>query len=90
MSATPPKAGTLAVALKYQRPSAPRIVASGRGATGDAIIAKAKEAGIPIQQNPALAEALATLELDSEIPEALYKAVAQVLAFIMRTAGHLR
>jgi flagellar biosynthesis protein len=65
-------------------------VASGRGAVGEAIIAKAKEAGVPIQQNPALAEALATIELDSEIPEALYKAVAQVLAFIMKTAGHLK
>ena len=80
----------LAVALKYQRPSAPRVVASGRGAVGEAIIAKAKEHDIPIQQNPALAEALSAVELDQEIPEALYKAVAQVLAFIMRTAGHLK
>jgi flagellar biosynthesis protein len=80
----------LAVALKYERPRAPRVVASGRGAVGEAIIAKAKETGVPVQQNPALAEALATIELDQEIPEALYKAVAQVLAFIMKTAGHLR
>lgn len=80
----------LAVALKYQQPHAPRVVATGRGAVGEAIIAKAKEHAIPIQQNAALAEALATIELDQEIPEALYKAVAQVLAFIMRTAGHLK
>jgi flagellar biosynthesis protein len=86
----PQKSAPLAVALKYERQSTPRVVASGRGAVGEAIIAKAKEANVPIQQNPALAEALATLELDQEIPEALYKAVAQVLAFIMRTAGHLR
>ena len=84
------KTNPLAVALKYQKPRAPRVVASGRGAVGEAIIAKAKEAGVPIQQNPALAEALASIELDSEIPEALYKAVAQVLAFIMKTAGHLK
>jgi len=84
------KTSPLAVALKYQKPRAPRVVASGRGAVGEAIIAKAKEAGVPIQQNPALAEALASIELDSEIPEALYKAVAQVLAFIMKTAGHLK
>jgi flagellar biosynthesis protein len=87
---TAPKPNPLAVALKYKSPGAPRVVASGRGAVGEAIIAKAKEAGVPVQQNPALAEALATLELDQEIPEALYKAVAQVLSFIMRTAGHLR
>ena len=85
-----PKPDPLAVALKYERPRAPRVVASGRGAVGEAIIANAKEAGVPVQQNPALAEALATIELDTEIPEALYKAVAQVLAFIMKTAGHLR
>jgi flagellar biosynthesis protein len=90
MSQRAPQTGPLAVALKYERPMAPRVVASGRGAIGEAIIAKAKETGIPIQQNPILAEALSTLELDQEIPEALYKAVAQVLAFIMRTAGHLR
>jgi flagellar biosynthesis protein len=85
-----PKPNPLAVALKYERLHAPRVVASGRGAVGEAIIAKAKEAGVPIQQNPVLAEALSTIELDQEIPEALYKAVAQVLAYIMRTAGHLR
>lgn len=87
---TAPKQNPVAVALKYERLHAPRVVASGRGAVGEAIIAKAKEAGVPIQQNPALAEALATIEIDQEIPESLYKAVAQVLAFIMRTAGHLR
>jgi flagellar biosynthesis protein len=86
----PVKSNPLAVALQYQRPRAPRVVASGRGAVGDAIIAKAKEHDIPIQQNPALAEALATIELDQEIPEALYKAVAEVLAFILKTAGHLK
>ncbi len=87
---TAPKPNPLAVALKYERLHAPRVVASGRGVVGETIIARAKEANIPIQQNAALAEALATIELDQEIPEALYKAVAKVLAFIMRTAGHLR
>jgi flagellar biosynthesis protein len=84
------KPNTIAVALKYQRPSAPRVVATGKGQVGEAIIAKAKEHGVPIQQNPALAEALSVVEIDTEIPEALYKAVAQVLAFILRTAGHLK
>lgn len=84
------KAETLAVALKYEKSFAPRVVASGKGAVGEAIIAKAREHDIPIQQNPSLAEALASLEVDQEIPEALYKAVAQVLAFILKTAGHLK
>ncbi len=84
------KPNPLAVALKYEKPNAPRVVASGRGPVGQAIIDKAKEYGVPVQENPALAEALASLELDQEIPEALYKAVAQVLSYILRTAGHLK
>lgn len=84
------KANPLAVALKYEQLHTPRVVASGRGAVGQAIIDKAREHGVPIQENPELAEALATLEVDQEIPEALFKAVAQVLAYLLRTAGHLR
>lgn len=84
------KADTIAVALKYEKQHAPRVVASGKGAIGQAIIDKAREHDVPVQQNPALAEALSTLEIDQEIPEALYKAVAQVLAYLLRTAGHLK
>lgn len=79
----------LAVALKY-KVGAPRVVAKGRGAVGQAIIDKAKEHDIPLREDPALAEALSTIELDQEIPEVLYKAVAQVLAYILKTAGHLK
>lgn len=80
----------LAVALKYEKPRAPRVVASGRGPVAQAIIDTAQKNEIPIQQNPALAEALSKIEIDQEIPEALYKAVAQVLGYILRTAGHLK
>jgi flagellar biosynthesis protein len=88
MSETPNR--TLAVALKYDPGSAPRVVASGRGPLGEKIITVAREHGVPVEQNPALAEALSTLELDEEIPEQLYRAVAQILGFILRSAGHLR
>ena len=82
----------VAVALRYDKSkdSAPRVVATGRGWLGQKIIDVAKEHGVPLEQNPALAEALSTLELDEEIPEQLYRAVAQVLGFILRAAGHLR
>ncbi len=79
----------IAVALKYESPRAPRVVATGKGAIGQAIIDKANEFGVPLREDPALAEALSTLELDEEIPEALYKAVAQVIGFILRAAGRL-
>src|SRR5205085_1223347 len=64
----------LAVALRYDKSqdSAPRVVATGRGWLGQKIIDVAREHGVPLEQNPALAEALATLELDEEIPEQLY------------------
>jgi flagellar biosynthesis protein len=83
----------LAVALRYDRRiagAAPVVVAKGRGEIGQAIIDTAREHGVPLQQNPALAEALSRVELDDQIPEALYRAVAEVLGFILKTSGHLK
>ncbi|HXQ10089.1 MAG TPA: EscU/YscU/HrcU family type III secretion system export apparatus switch protein [Caulobacteraceae bacterium] len=76
----------LAVALTYERPRAPRVVATGRGEVGQAIIDAARAHGVPLEQNPELAEALAQVPLDDEIPEDLYRAVATVIAFVLRTA----
>ena len=76
----------IAVALQYEEPNAPRVVATGRGWVGDKIIETAREHGVPIEENPALAQALSTIELDEEIPEALYMAVAEILGFILRSA----
>jgi flagellar biosynthesis protein len=81
----------LAVALHYEKQSVPvpRVVAKGRGATGEAILALAREHGVPIEENAALAEALAQVELGDDIPEALYRAVAEVLVFILRATGRI-
>ena len=49
----------------------------------------AAEHGIPIEENAALAEALSQVELGEDIPEALYRAVAEVLIFILRASGKL-
>ena len=75
----------LAIALSYEKPHAPRVVATGRGELGQRIIDTARAHGVPLRQVPALAEALATIELDAEIPEALYRAVAEVIGFVLRT-----
>ena len=88
MSDTPKP--SIAVALKYEKGSAPRVIASGRGFVSEKIVEVAQQHGVPLQKNPALAAALSTLELEAEIPENLYKAVAQVLGFILRTAGQLK
>jgi flagellar biosynthesis protein len=80
-----PDKQTLAVALVYEKPRAPRVVAMGRGWLGEKIIETAQAHGVPLQQNPALAEALATIELETEIPEELYRAVAIVIGYVLRT-----
>ncbi len=81
---------TLAVALHYDKKGAPRVVAKGKGTIGDKIIEIAKENDIPIQENEVLAGALSRVELGDEIPEELYKGVAEVLIFVMRLTGRLR
>ena len=80
----------LAVALHYDRTGAPRVVAKGKGALGEKIVEIAKEHDIPIQENEVLAGALSNVELGDEIPADLYKAVAEVLIFVMRLSGRLR
>jgi flagellar biosynthesis protein len=73
-----------AVALKYNAESdaAPRVIAKGDRLLAERIIDIAKENGIPIHEDPDLVSLLATLDVDRAIPEALYKAVAEVLAFV--------
>ena len=71
-----------ATALSYELgQTAPRVVAGGRGYIAERIIAAAQEAGVPVKSDPALANALAALDLGDEIPEALYRAVAETLAW---------
>lgn len=82
---SPPKR-TVAVALTYDAPNAPRVVASGRGLIGQKIIEAAEAHGVPIEKNAVLAEALSNIELETEIPERLYLAVAEILTFILLAA----
>jgi len=71
----------VAVALHYSGHGAPRITAKGRGAVADQILKTAREHGVPLDEDAALANTLAQLDLGREIPRELYLAVAQVLAF---------
>ena len=80
----------VAVALTYDAPNSPRVVASGRGLIGQKIIEAAEAHGVPIEKNAVLAEALSTIELETEIPERLYVAVAEILAFVLRAAEDRR
>ena len=74
----PPRRAT---ALRYEGTGAPKVTASGQGYVADRIVEVARENGVPIMEDPALAEALASLELDAEIPEDLYVAVAEAIAW---------
>jgi flagellar biosynthesis protein len=80
----------LAVALHYDKTGAPRVVAKGRGTLGAKIIEVAKANDIPIEENEVLAGALSRIELGDEIPAELYKAVAEVLVFVLRLSGRNR
>ncbi|MCW8884085.1 MAG: EscU/YscU/HrcU family type III secretion system export apparatus switch protein [Motiliproteus sp.] len=71
----------LAVALTYDEQSPPHVAASGRGLIAEEILRIAREHGVMIHEDPALVESLIQLELGQEIPENLYKAIAEVISF---------
>lgn len=73
-----------AAALRYEGEGAPSVVASGRGEVARRIVELAEQAGVPVRRDPALAEALGRLELELEIPQDLYAAVAEALAWAYR------
>ena len=84
---TAPAKPVLAVALRYEAPDAPRVVAVGRGDLGQKIIDTAREHGVPLEENAPLAEALSTVEVESEIPPQLYEAMSVIIAFVLRAAA---
>jgi flagellar biosynthesis protein len=68
-------------ALRYTGDGAPSVVAAGRGHIAAQILERAREAGVPVHRDPELAKALSQLALGQEIPEQMWTAVAQVLAW---------
>jgi len=75
-----------AVALKYDKGmGAPKCVAKGADAVALRIRTVAKENDVPIIENPPLARALfAAVDVDQDIPADHYKAVAEIIGFVMR------
>lgn len=71
-------------ALRYREGEdrAPRLVAKGQGQVAEKILEIARRHGIPIREDAGLVEVLSVLDLREEIPPELYKAVAEILAFI--------
>ena len=82
-----------AVALQYEegQAGAPVCVAKGQDALALKIRDVAKEAGVPVVQNPPLARALfASVDIDEEIPVDHYEAVAKLIGFVLRQAAKRR
>lgn len=70
------------IALNYDGENAPRVTAKGSGFTGEQILKLAHEHGIPLHENSSLVKALSCIPLGEEIPQDLYKVVAEVLAYV--------
>lgn len=70
-----------AIALHYDYQGAPKVTAKGKGLVAEKIMQVAEENGIILHKSPELVEVLSHLELGDEIPEALYLAVAEIIAF---------
>ena len=78
-----------AAALRYntQKESAPRVIAKGKGKSAENIIKIAELHNLPIKKDEDLIELLSKVELDKEVPAALYKAVAEVFSFIYKVTN---
>ncbi len=77
---------TKAAAIRYkpEKDSAPKVVAKGSGAMAEKILQIAREHNIPLRDDPQLVEVLSALDLYQEIPPELYRAVAEILAFVYK------
>lgn len=80
------KATKKAIALRYdsEKESVPKVIAKGKGQIAEGIIETANQHGVYIQEDPALLELLSKLEINQQIPEELYEAVAEIFAFIYK------
>ena len=73
-----------AVSLQYQREinTAPKITAKGEGWVAEKIIKMAQENNIPIREDKDLFNLLSEIDIGKEVPESLYKVVAELLAWV--------
>ncbi|HQT42980.1 MAG TPA: EscU/YscU/HrcU family type III secretion system export apparatus switch protein [Halothiobacillus sp.] len=78
---------TRAVALKYAGTDLPLVVATGQNLVAQEIVRRADSAQVPLVEDPALAQALSQLDVGAHIPEALFRAVAEVLSYALYVSG---
>jgi flagellar biosynthesis protein len=82
----------VAAAIKYdhQKDAAPKVIAKGRGAIAERIIELARKNNVAIKSDPTLVQILSKLDIDEQIPVELYKAVAEILAFVYSANNRYR
>ncbi len=78
---------TIAVAVEEQEGAAPKVSATGRGFAAEQILALAFARGIKVREDADLAQILAAVDVDSEIPTEAFAAVAEILAHVYRANG---
>jgi flagellar biosynthesis protein len=76
-----------AVAIEYGKKSVPMLTAKGQDELADAIVAEAQRQGVHIAKDPQLVALLSQLDLDREVPENLYVAVAVILSWVYWLKG---
>ncbi len=88
----PNKVRKTAVALGFepQSDTAPRVTAKGSGKLAEQILELASQHDIPIREDRDLIQVLSRLDLEEEIPPQLYRAVAEILAFIYLASQECR
>jgi flagellar biosynthesis protein len=81
----------VAVALQYEpgKDAVPRLTAKGRGDVAEKIVEIAEAAGVHVEHNRPLANALSQLDFGQQIPKDLYRAVAEVIGFVLQKAGQM-
>jgi len=77
-----------AVALKYEGTDVPQVVATGQNLVAQQIVARAHASHVPLVEDPALAKALASLDIGDHIPDNLFRAVAEVLSYALYVSGN--
>ena len=85
------EAASVAVAISHARQArgAPKVVASGRGAVAEQILQIAFDRGVRVRTDADLAEILAAVEVDSEVPLQALAAVAEILSYVYRAQGQM-
>lgn len=83
-NAPPPRKKAAALRYEAEKDGVPRVVARGEGQMADKIIQIAMLHGITVQEDPDLVDMLCKLEVNQLIPEKMFTAVAEVMAYVYR------